>query len=88
MRDAIRLIPRALAGLRPATPRYDVLSVTQRFRGIPIPVMRMAEAARKIGIATQVWTVNDPMAAQRLWNGGVAGVVTDDPAAMLRVRPQ
>jgi glycerophosphoryl diester phosphodiesterase len=88
MRDAVRLIPRALAGLRPATPRYDVLSVTQRFRGIPIPVIRMAAAARKIGIATQVWTVNDPMAAQRLWNGGIAGVVTDDPAAMLRIRPQ
>ena len=86
MRDAIRLIPAALAGLRPARPKYDVLSVTQRFRGVPIPVISMAKAARKIGVATQVWTVNDPADARKLWAGGVAGIVTDDPAAMLSAR--
>jgi glycerophosphoryl diester phosphodiesterase len=48
----------------------------------------MAVAARKIGIATQVWTVNDPTAARTLWSGGVAGIVTDDPAAILRAREQ
>lgn len=83
MRDAVRLIPLALTGRTPEKPRYDVLSVTQRYHGVPIPVLRMAVAARKVGIATQVWTVNDPAAALSLWQGGVAGVVTDDPAALL-----
>jgi glycerophosphoryl diester phosphodiesterase len=88
MRDAMRLIPVALAGLTPAKPGYHVLSITRKFRGMPIPVVRMAAAARKVGIATQVWTVNDPAAARILWQGGVAGIVTDDPAAILRAREQ
>jgi glycerophosphoryl diester phosphodiesterase len=86
MRDAMRLIPIALAGRMPPRPSYDVLSITRRFRGMPIPVLRMAAAARKIGIATQVWTVNDPVVARTLWHGGVAGIVTDDPGAILRAR--
>ncbi len=84
--DAIRLIPLAMAGLTPARPRYDVLSITPSVRGVPIPVLRMAAAARRAGVATQVWTVNDPARAVDLWRGGVAGIVTDDPEAMLRVR--
>lgn len=86
MRDAVRLIPIALLGLTPAKPSYHVLSVARWFRGVPIPVVRMALAARKAGIATQVWTVNDPVVARTLWQRGVAGIVTDDPAAMLRAR--
>lgn len=86
MRDAIRLIPMALAGLKPVRPRYQVLSITQRFRGFPIPVLRMAAAARKVGIATHVWTVNDPTLAKNLWRGRVTGIVSDDPAAMIRAR--
>lgn len=88
MHDATMLIPIALAGLRPAKPRYDVLSVTPRFRGFRIPVLRMAAAARRVGIATQVWTVNDPDVARAYWRGGVSGIVTDDPGAMLRARAQ
>jgi glycerophosphoryl diester phosphodiesterase len=88
MRDAAKLIPIALAGLRPSKLRYHVLSVTPRFRGFPIPVLRMAAAARRANVPTQVWTVNDPAVAKRLWLGGVSGIVTDDPAAMLRARAQ
>ena len=86
MRDATMLVPIALAGLKPSKPRYDVLSITPRFHGVPVPVLRMAAAARKVGIATHVWTVNDPAVARALWRGGVTGIVTDDPGAMLRAR--
>jgi glycerophosphoryl diester phosphodiesterase len=86
MRDASRMIPAALAGRTPAKGKYDVLSITPNFHGVPIPVLSMAAAARKAGIATQVWTVNDPAKAQALWKGGVAGLVTDDPAALIRAR--
>lgn len=86
MRDAIALIPLALIGRMPRRPRYDVLSITRSFRGFPIPVVPMARAARKRGIATHVWTVNDPALATTLWAGGVAGIVTDDPEAMIRAR--
>lgn len=87
MTDAARLIPMALAGITPAKPQYDVLSITPRFHGVPIPVLRMTAVAKKAGIATQVWTVNDPRYARALWLGGVAAIVTDDPGAMLRAKP-
>lgn len=84
--DASLMIPVALAGITPGKPRYDVLSVTPTFHGVPIPVLSMAAAARKVGIATQVWTVNDPGAARAFWEGGVSAIVTDDPGAILRAR--
>lgn len=84
--DAMRLLLVALVGARPLKPRYDVLSVTDRYHGYPVPVRRMAQAARRAGIPTQVWTVNDPVEARSLWDAGIAGIVTDDPAAMLRAR--
>jgi len=87
MRDAARMIPAALLRKSPGTPRYEVLSITTRFHGIPIPVLSMARAALQANLPTHVWTVNDPRTARRLWLGGVAGIVTDDPAAMVRIRP-
>lgn len=87
MRDASFLIPMALAGMTPPTPRYDVLSITPNYHGVPIPVLRMTAAARKAGVATQVWTVNDPAKGATFWAAGVAGIVTDDPAALIRIRP-
>lgn len=86
--EALRLMPTALLGWTPRRLAFDVLSLTSRFRGIPIPVELMAAAARRAGVPTQVWTVNDPAAAVRYWGAGVAGVLTDDPAALLRVRPR
>jgi glycerophosphoryl diester phosphodiesterase len=86
--EAILLVPLALAGLTPHSPDYALLSITPRYRGWSIPVVRMAAAARRRGIPTHVWTVNDAAQALALWNGGVAGIVSDDPAAMLRARPR
>ena len=86
MLDAALLIPIAFLGLTPAKPRYDVLSVTPEYHGFRIPIPRMVRAARRAGVPTQVWTVNDPAEARFLWAEGVAGIVTDDPAAILRAR--
>lgn len=86
--DALRLLGAALTGGRPRHPRYQVVSVPPRYYGLPVPVGRIAAAARLAGIPTQVWTVNDPARAVRMWRAGVAVMVTDDPAAMLRARPQ
>jgi glycerophosphoryl diester phosphodiesterase len=85
-RDAMLFLPLAIAGVTPVRPRYEVLSITPRYFGVPIPIRRMAVVARRLGIATQVWTVNDPEEARSLWRGGVSGIVTDDPAALLRAR--
>lgn len=86
--DARRLILLGLMGMTPRRPKYRVVSVTPRYHGFPIPVVAMAAAARRAGLPTQVWTVNDPARAIAYWRAGVAAIVTDDPAAMLRARPR
>jgi glycerophosphoryl diester phosphodiesterase len=88
MRDAMRMLPAALTGRTPSRPAFRVLSVTPRYRGVLIPVRHLAAAARKVGVATHVWTVNDPKLARRLWTAGICGIITDDPAAILRARAQ
>jgi len=86
--DAVRLLALAFVGVKPETPSYAVLSVTPNLRGMPIPVLRMTASARRAGIATHVWTVNDPAEAVKYWEGGVSSIITDDPAAILRARPK
>lgn len=87
MKDAMLLLPFALSGITAARPAFDVLSIPPVYRGIPIPVLRLASSVRSHAIPAHVWTVNDAAAARRYWEGGVTGIVTDDPAAILRARP-
>jgi glycerophosphoryl diester phosphodiesterase len=86
--DALRLLALSLAGISPGAHDYAVLSLTPRFNGWPIPVLRMTSVARRAGVATHVWTINDPAEAVRLWQGGVSAIITDDPAAILRTKPR
>jgi glycerophosphoryl diester phosphodiesterase len=60
-------------------PRYRLLSVPLRHRGLPVPTRGFVAAARRIGCPVHVWTVNEPATARRLWSRGVAGIVTDVP---------
>jgi glycerophosphoryl diester phosphodiesterase len=85
-RDATILLPWAIVGAAPTRLGYDVLSITPQYAGLPVPVVRMAATARRAGVATHVWTVNDPTEATRFWSGGVNGIVTDDPVAILLAR--
>ena len=68
-------------------PRYRLLSVPVRHRGLPVPTRRFVAAARQLGCPVHVWTVNDPATARRLWARGVAGVVTNEPGEIGLVRP-
>jgi glycerophosphoryl diester phosphodiesterase len=67
-------------------PRYQVLSVPIRHRGLPVPTRRFVAAARREGCPVHVWTVNRPATARRLWARGVAGIVTNVPDAVLSAR--
>jgi glycerophosphoryl diester phosphodiesterase len=68
-------------------PRYDLLSVPLRYRGITVPTRRFVDAARGFGCPVHVWTINDVPTARRLWSRGVAGVVTNVPGVMVAARP-
>ena len=71
---------------KPPVPRYDLLSVPRRWRGLPVPTRRFVAAARALGCPVHVWTVDEPRVAQALWKRGVAGVVTNRPGVMVATR--
>lgn len=66
----------------PVSVPYRVLSVPARHRGLPVPTRGFVAAARRLGCPVHVWTVNQPPLALRLWECGVAGIVTNWPGRM------
>ena len=84
--DVIRLMTE-LIFRRPITPfDYRALCVPLHYNGIPIPVRSFARLAPEQNCVVHVWTVNDTKVATDLWLAGIAGIISDDPAAMLRAR--
>jgi glycerophosphoryl diester phosphodiesterase len=84
--DVLSLLPRTLTGRPPATLPYSALCIPRWYKGIPIPVRRLARIVRTRGVSTHVWTVNDPGIARSLWGAGINGIISDDPETMLGVR--
>ena len=66
----------------PTSVPYRTLSVPVRHRGLPVPTRWFVAAARRLGCPVHVWTVNEAALAQRLWQAGVAGIVTNFPERM------
>lgn len=84
--EMVRLLAHVLFRRPLGAPRYHAISIPPRWRGLPLPLGRIARAARGLGIPVHVWVVDDPGAARRLWRCGVTGIITNDPAAILEVR--
>lgn len=70
----------------PPSVDYRALSVPERYRGLKVPTRRFIDAARRLGCPVHVWTVNDPSATRRLWDDGVAGIVTNFPDRIVESR--
>ena len=86
LRDIVSILPRALFGLPLGQVLYRAFCVPLWYKGIPVPVGRLARAGHRSGFPTHVWTVNDPSVAERLWRSGINGIISDDPGTMLQVR--
>ncbi|GJG88416.1 glycerophosphoryl diester phosphodiesterase [Gemmatimonadetes bacterium T265] len=80
--DVARLLRAAVIGGR-VEPSYRAASVPPTYRGLPLPLGRFARLLRPSGVPVHVWTVDDPRTATRLWNVGVSGMVSNDPARVL-----
>ena len=83
--DIIRLFARALLPGGPRTLPYQALCIPPVFNGIPLPVLRFAAMARRAGVCTHVWTVDDPARAKHYWDGGVNAMISNNPGALLAV---
>jgi glycerophosphoryl diester phosphodiesterase len=86
-REIAALYRAQLLRRRLPVPGYDLLSVPLRHRGLPVPTRRFVAAARSLGCPVHVWTINEAATARRLWARGVAGIVTNRPAAIAGARP-
>ncbi len=87
MADVVRALPAALLR-RSIQPSFDALCIPPSHHGIPVPIGALVRSLRGSHTVTHVWTINDPAYAQRLWQKGVNGIISDDPAAILAVRPR
>jgi glycerophosphoryl diester phosphodiesterase len=76
----------ALLGARPKRLPFQALCIPRFHYVIPLPVHGFARMMRSAGGPTHVWTINDPARATELWRAGINGIITDDPALMLRTR--
>ena len=85
--DVVRLVLPALLRRRLGAPAFQALCIPPRWKGIPVPVAALARGLRGSGTVIHVWTINDPADAIGLWNIGVQGIVSDDPATILAARP-
>ena len=84
--DVARLMREVLLGSRITPLSYKALCIPLSYRGLPLPVRRFARVAPKFDCRVHVWTINSPVVAKDLWSAGVNGIITDDPALMLKVR--
>lgn len=81
-----RLMARAWLGTRSPGVEFDVLCIPRNYRGLPLPVARIARLLRSENKPTHIWTVNDPGEAVDLWRVGVSGIITDDVPAIVAAR--
>jgi glycerophosphoryl diester phosphodiesterase len=86
LRDIVAILPRTMIGLPLGQMPYRAFCIPLRYNGIPVPARRLARAARKEGVPTHVWTVNEPSVAEDLWRSGINGIISDDPGTMLELR--
>lgn len=85
--DVATLLLPSLLQRQPRTLPFQALCIPPSHNGIPLPIAAMARAIKRSGTVMHVWTINDPERARALWRVGVQGIISDDPATILRARP-
>ena len=82
----LRLWALAKIGLT-ARSNDQAYSVPEHYRNrITVPTPGFILAAARAGRPVHVWTVNDRSTARELWNRGVTGIITNNPAEMIAER--
>ncbi|HSK23254.1 MAG TPA: glycerophosphodiester phosphodiesterase family protein [Egicoccus sp.] len=77
---------RQLVGLHPWwSPPGEVFQVPEYHDGRHVVTDRFVNAANRLGVDVQVWTVNEPEQMDRLLDAGVHGIMTDYPDRLVAV---
>lgn len=82
--DAVAFFRAIQAGtLDDFEPGGDALQIPANFGPDPLVTEQSVSAARRLGLAMHVWTINDPTEMHRLLEAGVDGVMSDFPGRLL-----
>lgn len=85
-RDMIGMMLRGFTRIAPRRVPFAAMCIPEVSSGLTLPIARFSAWGRAIGVPVHVWTVNDAADANRLWDAGVTGIITDDPGAILAAR--
>jgi glycerophosphoryl diester phosphodiesterase len=64
-------------------PAGDALQIPSHFGADPLVTEQSVAAARQVGIAMHIWTINDPAEMRALLAAGVDGVMSDFPGRLV-----
>lgn len=84
--DSMRLLPGAFLRRPCAAQQFQTVNIPPRWNGIPIPFRLLTRSLATQRIPVHVWTINTVVEAERLWDAGVSGIISDDPATIIRAR--
>lgn len=83
----IRLIARSFLNMRRSlAAEASALCIPRTYRGLPLPVKRLAALLRLAGKPTHIWTVNEPGEALEMWELGASGIITNEVPAIVAAR--
>lgn len=86
--DAMGLLPRAFLRLAQPVLPFETINIPPTWNGLPVPFRLLSRSLRANRVPIHVWTINDAPEALRLWDAGVGGIISDDPAVILEARPR
>jgi glycerophosphoryl diester phosphodiesterase len=81
-RDMIRLLWRAVTGVRPRSIDFNIVAMPHFYNGIPVPVGGYVRILEPLGVPVHVWTVDDASEAAALRAKGVRGIISNDPGGI------
>lgn len=84
--DSIRLLPAAFMRRPAATKQFHTVNIPPTWNGLPVPFRLLTRSLKSQRIPIHVWTINTAREAERLWDAGVCGIISDDPATIIKAR--
>ncbi|MEO7361448.1 MAG: glycerophosphodiester phosphodiesterase family protein, partial [Gemmatimonadaceae bacterium] len=84
--DSIRLLPGAFLRRSAPPKQFHTVNIPPTWNGWPVPFRLLTRSLKSQRIPIHVWTINTAVEAERLWDNGVCGIISDDPATIIKAR--
>lgn len=84
--DSLRLLPDAFLRRSAPPKQFHTVNIPPTWKGLPVPFTLLTNSLKAQRIPVHVWTINSAAEAERLWDNGVSGIISDDPALILAAR--